>query len=80
MNFEWIKHNVKKLFFCLLFFINIFLAYAENIKTNELKYIFSLDTSFTTTALKNLGYGIGVNYEHKLTDFLSYIIIIFIFL
>jgi hypothetical protein len=48
-------------------------VYAENIKTktNELKYIFSLDTSFTITALKNLGYGIGVNYEHKLTDFLS---------
>jgi hypothetical protein len=36
-----------------------------------LKYIFSLDTGFTWIALKNFGYGIGVNYEHKLTDFLS---------
>ena len=72
MNFMRIKHNVKKLFFSLLFFINVFFAYAGNIETenetNELKYIFSLDTGFTITALKNLGYGIGVNYEHKLAN------------
>jgi hypothetical protein len=65
-----------KIIFCGTFMcINILSAYAENMEheneTNELKYIWSLDTGFTLTALKNLGLGIGVNYEHKLTDFLS---------
>ena len=68
-------YNIKKSFFFLLFFLNIFIVFAENIEieneTNELKYIFSLDTGLTITALRNLGFGIGVNYEYKLTDFLS---------
>jgi hypothetical protein len=55
--------------------MNVFLTYAgdidSDIETEELKYIFSLDTNFTMTALKNYGFGIGINYEHKLTDFLS---------
>jgi hypothetical protein len=59
----------------ILFFLSIFFVFAENIelenKTNELKYILSLDTRYTTTALKNSGFGIGVSYEHKLTNFLS---------
>jgi hypothetical protein len=50
-------------------------AFAENggrkTETNELKDIVSLDTGFTMLALRNLGFGIGVNYERKLTDFLS---------
>ena len=37
----------------------------------ELKQIFSLDTNITMTALRNYGFGIGVNYERKLTNFLS---------
>jgi hypothetical protein len=40
-------------------------------KTNELKYLFSLDTSYTMIALQYSGFGLGINYEHKLTDFLS---------
>jgi len=43
----------------------------ETTATKELKHIFSLDTNFTMTALKNYGFGIGVNYEQKLTNFLS---------
>jgi hypothetical protein len=38
---------------------------------NELKYIFSLETSYTMIALQYSGFGLGINYEHKLTDFLS---------
>jgi hypothetical protein len=69
-------NSIIKIIFCgILFFINISLSFAENIEaeneTNELKYILSLDTGLTMIALKNLGIGIGVNYEHKLTDFLS---------
>jgi hypothetical protein len=60
--------------FSVLFSMNI-LAFAEEaeqeIETNELKYLWSLDTDLTLTALKNFGYGIGVNYERKLTEFLS---------
>jgi hypothetical protein len=52
----------------VLFFINIVFTFAENA---ELKYIWSLDTGLTMTALQNSGFGIGVNYEHKVTDFLS---------
>lgn len=66
---------MKKLFWGIVFFLTILWAFAENSEspneTSELKYIWSLDTSFTLTALQNLGFGIGVNYEHKLTDFLS---------
>jgi len=53
---------------CVFFAITITGIFAQ---TDELKYIFSLDTNFTMTALKNYGFGIGINYEHKLTDFLS---------
>lgn len=70
MDFKW-----KKILCGTFFSINIFFAYAEDIdskiETDELKYIFSLDTNFTMTALKNYGFGIGINYEHKLTNFLS---------
>jgi hypothetical protein len=38
---------------------------------NELKYIFSLDTSYTMTALQYSGFGYGISYEHKITSFLS---------
>jgi hypothetical protein len=73
MNLKRSKHNTKKLFCGFLFFVNVFFVYAENTatETNELKYLFSLDTGLTVTALRNLGFGAGVNYEHKLTDFLS---------
>jgi hypothetical protein len=47
---------------------NIVFTFAESI---ELKYIWSVDTGFTMIALQNSGLGIGVNYEHKVTDFLS---------
>jgi hypothetical protein len=40
-------------------------------KTNELKYLFSLYPSYTKIALRYSGFGIGINYEHKLTNFLS---------
>lgn len=33
--------------------------------------IFSLDTSYTLTGLKNNGWGLGFSYEHLLTDFWS---------
>jgi hypothetical protein len=58
--------------------INILSVYAEDNEpendvndTNELKYILAFDTGFTITALRNYGFGLGINYEHKLTDFLS---------
>jgi hypothetical protein len=66
---------MKRIFYCILFFGNILFIFSEDIEqkndTNELKYIFSLDSDYTMTALKNYGFGIGINYEHKLTDFLS---------
>jgi hypothetical protein len=62
------KHILKKLLYCIILSINLLSAYAEE---NELKYILSLDTGFTMTALRNCGLGLGMNYEHKLTDFLS---------
>ena len=66
---------LRKLLFCLILFLSAVLVFAENIEseneTNELKYIFSFDTGFTIMALRNFGFGIGVNYEHKLTDFFS---------
>lgn len=66
---------MKKLLCYILFLINIVFVDAENMestnKTNELKYLFSLDTSYTKIALRYSGLGIGVNYEHKLTNFLS---------
>jgi hypothetical protein len=60
---------MKKLLCAIFFLLSIFFVYAED--TDELKYILSLDTHFTMTALKNYGFGIGMNYEQKLTDFLS---------
>jgi hypothetical protein len=66
---------MKKILCAILFSVNIFFAYAENNdtinKTDEIKSLFSLDTSLTMTALKNYGYGIGISYERKLTNFLS---------
>jgi hypothetical protein len=66
---------LKKLFFFLLFSIIIPAIYAENAESKngipELKHILSLDTGFTMAALQNYGFGIGVNYEQKLTNFLS---------
>jgi hypothetical protein len=62
------KHILKKLLYCIILSVNLLSAYAEE---NELKYILSLDTGFTMTALRNYGFGLGINYEHKLTDFLS---------
>jgi len=38
---------------------------------SELENIISLDANFTMAALRNNGFGVGVNYERKLTDFLS---------
>jgi hypothetical protein len=52
----------------IMLFVSIVFTFAENI---ELKYIWSVDTGLTITALQNSGFGIGVNYEHKLKDFLS---------
>lgn len=66
-----IKHNLKIIFYGILFLTNILFGFSEEIETTKLKYIFSLDTDLTITALKNFGYGIGINYEYKLTDFLS---------
>jgi hypothetical protein len=65
-----------KILFCdILVFVNILFVFAGDIEpkeeTTELNYLLSLDTGFTMIALKNLGFGIGVNYEHKLTNFLS---------
>jgi hypothetical protein len=75
MNFIKKKHLIRNLFLSILFCVNILFSFAENIesenKTNELKYIFSLDTSYTVIALQYSGFGLGINYEHKLTDFLS---------
>jgi hypothetical protein len=75
MDFIKIKHYTKILFCGILFCINILLAFSENIEqrneTKELKNIFSLDLGFTIRALQNIGFGIGINYEHKLTDYLS---------
>jgi hypothetical protein len=65
------KHILKKAVWCVILSINFFLIYAEDSGTNELKHIISLDSGFTMTALKNYGVGLGVNYEYKLTDFLS---------
>jgi hypothetical protein len=67
--------HMKKLFCGVLFFVNILFAFAENTvsenKTNELKYLFSLDTSYTMIALQYSGFGLGVSFEYKLTNFLS---------
>lgn len=67
--------NIKYFILPVLFFINILFLFAENTEqqdeTNELKHIWSLDAGLAMTAIKNLGYGIGINYERKLTDFLS---------
>ena len=75
MGFIQKKQKMKILCCGILFFSNILSAFSQEMETknetNELKYILSLDTGLTITALKNLGFGIGVNYEHKLTDFLS---------
>jgi hypothetical protein len=66
---------VKKAFYIILFFGNILFIFAENTESeneaDEIRYIFSLDTGITMTALQNYGFGIGINYEYKLTDFLS---------
>ena len=66
---------MKRILCSILFFLNTFFAFTENMelenRTNELKYILSLDTRYTITALKNSGFGIGVSHEHKLTNFLS---------
>jgi hypothetical protein len=49
---------MKRILCSIFFFLNIFFAFAENVefenRTNELKYILSLDTRYTITALKNL--------------------------
>ena len=70
-----VKHNLKIAFCCIFLSLNVLFAYAENNDskedTGELKYLISLDTNLTITALRNYGYGIGVNYEHILTNFLS---------
>jgi hypothetical protein len=69
------SYVMKNLFFSILFCVNILFSFAENVelenKINELKYIFSLDTSYTMIALQHSGFGLGINYEHKLTNFLS---------
>jgi hypothetical protein len=36
-----------------------------------IKHLFSLDLGYSLTGFKNSGWGIGVNYEHKLLNFLS---------
>jgi len=65
-----------KIRFCvLLFFINTIFIFSGDLEsqdeTKDLKYIISLDTGLMITAVKNIGYGIGINYEHKLRDYLS---------
>jgi hypothetical protein len=80
----WNTSTVSKIILCsVLFLMNISLVCAEDTDAEteteieaempepELKHIFSLDTNFTMTALRNYGYGLGVNYERKLTNFLS---------
>lgn len=66
---------LKKLLCAILFSLIISAVFAEEEasinKPSELTRILSLDANFTITALKNLGVGFGVNYEQKLTDFLS---------
>jgi len=69
MNFLNAKHNLKIVVCGILLFINVLHAFSDD--TDEIKHIFSLDTDFIVTAVKNVGYGVGINYEHKLTDFLS---------
>ena len=68
------KHIIHKALWIMLFSIKVF-SYADSTETteeaDEIKYIISLDTNFTIAALRNYGYGIGVNYERKITDFFS---------
>jgi len=65
---------LKNLFCVILFSVNTF-VFAKDVETksetNDLKYILSFDTDISMTALKNYGWGLGVNYERKLTEFLS---------
>ena len=65
---------MKKVLLGIVLLVNTVFTFAENNsseKTDEIKHLFSFDTSFTMTALKNNGLGFGLNYERKLTDFLS---------
>jgi hypothetical protein len=61
-----------KVFIGLLICINISFAFAENTdSSNDLKYIFSLDMSYAMTSLKYSGFGLGISYEHKLSNLFS---------
>ena len=65
---------MKKLLCSIGFFANTF-VFAQDIETksetDDLKSILSLDTDISITALNNFGWGLGLNYERKLNDFLS---------
>jgi hypothetical protein len=69
MNLIQRKRFLRIICLSIFFCINIAFIFSEDIKLeneiDELKYLLSLDTGFTLTALKNLGFGIGINYEHK---------------
>jgi hypothetical protein len=65
-----------KIIFCgILLSINISFVFAEKMESeyeaNELKYMLSFDTSYTMIALQYSGFGLGLSYEHKITDSLS---------
>lgn len=68
---------MKNLLFTLCFFVSTAAIFAENSKTEnedetaELKSIVSFDPFFTIAALRHTGMGISINYERKLTGFLS---------
>ena len=65
---------MKKVLFGILFFVHTVFTFAANNsseKPDEIKYLFSFDSTFTMAALKNNGIGFGLNYERKLTNFLS---------
>jgi hypothetical protein len=75
MDFILEKHRLKELVCIILFFVNILFTFSNETKqkdeTNELKYILSLDVSYAMIALQNSGFGLGINFEYKITDSLS---------
>jgi hypothetical protein len=50
----------------LMFFLALSLCRAE-----ELDHLFSLDLSYSITGFRNHGWGLGLNYEKKIFDYLS---------
>ena len=65
---------MKKVLLGILLLVHTVFTFAANNsseKPDEIKHLFSFDTTFTMAALKNDGLGFGLNYERKLTEFLS---------